>query len=57
MAALKMYILRKTQKLKSIKILYFTTIFQHFVLEIETDWATRMFKIMLETRNVNDDPR
>ena len=50
-----MHILRKTQKLKSITILYFMTIFHKFALKIETGQATRMMvKLILKTGNVND---
>ena len=54
MATSKMYILRKTQKLKNI-ISYFTITFYIFVLKIETGWATRMIKPILKARNVIDD--
>ena len=51
----KMFIFRKTQKLKNIKISYFKTTFHNFAVEIETGWATRMVKSILKTRNVDDD--
>ena len=50
-----MYILIKTQKLKNITISHFTTTFHNFALKIETGWATRMIKPILETRVANDD--
>ena len=51
----KMFILRKTQKLKNITISYFKTTFHSFAVKIETGWATRMVKSILKTRNVDDD--
>ena len=49
-----MYILRKTQKLKT-TISYYTTTFHNLPLKIENGWATRMVKPILKTRNVNDN--
>ena len=34
----------------------FITIFHNFALQIETGWAKRVVKPILETRNVNDVP-
>ena len=36
-------------------ISHFTTILNNFALKIKTDWATRMVKSILKTRNVSYD--
>ena len=53
----KMYIFRKTQKLKNITISHFVTTLHKFALKIETGWVTRMVMPILKARNVNDDAR
>ena len=45
----------KPESWKNIAISHFTTTFHNFALKIETGGATRMFKPILKTRNVNDD--
>ena len=47
-----MYYLRKTQKIKNIKISYFTTTFHDLALKVETGWAARMVQPILKTVNV-----
>ena len=48
-----MYILRKTQKLKTIKVSRFTTTFHNFALKIKTDWVIRIVTPILSS-NVNE---
>ena len=49
-----MYILRKsTQKIKKHIFLLMTT-FYNFTLKIETSWAKKVVKSILETWNVSD---
>ena len=42
------------QKLKNITFLQFMTSFHNFALEVETGRVGRVFKPILETRNVSD---
>ena len=51
----KIYILRKTEKLKNIAISHFTTTFQNFDLKIETGLVRRMIMPLLKTVIIIDD--
>ena len=42
---------KKGVKVKKITILRFMTTFHNFILRIETDWATKVVKLILKIRN------